>query len=125
MSPEAVNYMSVAEYHLERAERALMAELFEDAARHAYLVGLNAARGMIFEKTATAPKSHSGTGTMLHQLIHGGLAFPRELTLLLSKGFETKQNADYGPPLFVTSDEAQDFLERARAFLAAAKAACA
>lgn len=125
MSPEAVDYMAIAEYHLNRSERAALAELYEDAARNAYLAAMNAARAVIFEKTGTAPKSHSGTHSQFNRLIHEGLPLPREHAVFLAKGFETKQSVDYGPLHFVMREEAEDFLLRARAFIAAAKAVCA
>ncbi len=61
MSPEAVDYQSIAEVLLKRAQRALLAEIYEDAARGAYTAVLNAARAIIFEKTGLAVKSHSAS----------------------------------------------------------------
>ena len=51
MSPEAVNYISIAEAALERSERNFLAEIYEDAARNAYLAALNATRAVVFFKT--------------------------------------------------------------------------
>ena len=60
MSPETVGYMSMAEHLLQRAELMFAAEIYEDAARVSYLVALNAARAVNFEKNGKATKSHSG-----------------------------------------------------------------
>ena len=48
MSPEAVNYIGIAEAMLDRARRSILAEIYEDAARNAYLTALNATRAIIF-----------------------------------------------------------------------------
>lgn len=125
MSPEAVNYLSVAEASLERAQRAFLAEIYEDAARGAYIAALNAARAIIFEKTGLAVKSHSGARAKFHELIHDGLPFDSEVAKFLNDGFNTKQAVDYGDgPLFVDRSTAEDYLARAEAFVAQARDAC-
>ena len=125
MSPEAINYMSIAERHLERAELIFKAEVYEDAARNAYTAALNAARAVVFDKLTIAPKTHAGTRTKFLELVNNGLAFDATLAHFLTEGFEKKQGIDYGPEVvFVTRDEAADYLARARTFLAAARAVC-
>jgi|GraSoiStandDraft_24_1057298.scaffolds.fasta_scaffold569067_2 uncharacterized protein (UPF0332 family) len=125
MSPEAVNYMSVAEAHLERGRRNFLAEIYEDAARNAYSAALNAARAVIFDKLTVAPKTHSGTRSKFFELIHEGMQFDAGLAQFLREGFETKQGIDYGPEVvFVSRDQAEDYLKQAAAFIAAAKAVC-
>lgn len=125
MSPEAVNYMSVAEALLKRAQRNFLAEIYEDAARNAYSATLNAARAVIFDRTATAPKTHSGTRSRFFELIHEGMSFDTGLAQFLREGFETKQGIDYGPEVvFVSREQAKEYLNRAAAFVAAAKAVC-
>lgn len=125
MSPEAVDYMSTAERALHRAELMFAAEIYDAAARDAYLSALSAARAVNFERSGRATKSHSGTRTEFLKLVHSGMAFDSELARFLARGFELKQDVDYGPIRLVTRDEAEDFLRKARAFLAAAKAVCA
>ncbi len=125
MSPEAVNYMVIADAMLDRASRAFLAEIYEDAARNAYLAALNAARAVVFDKTMTAPKTHSGTRAKFHDLIHTGMVFDAKLVKFLSDGFDTKQHVDYGPEIiFVSRAQAEDYLACATAFLAAAKILC-
>jgi uncharacterized protein (UPF0332 family) len=124
MSPEAVDYMATAEASLDRARRALLAEIYEDAARDAYASALNAARAIIFDKTGLAVKSHSGTRAMLHELVWKGLAFDRNLVDFLAKAFEVRQRVEYGPPTFVQRAEAEEYIKHATAFLAAAKTVC-
>lgn len=125
MSPEAVNYMAIAEAHLKRAELIFLAEVYEDAARNAYTAASNAARAVIFDKLTIAPKTHAGTRTKFQELIRNGLPFEKALGDFLAEGFETKQGIDYGPEVvFVSRGQAQDYLARARTFLDAARAAC-
>lgn len=125
MSPEAINYMSIAEATLERAERNFLAEIYEDAARNAYIAALNASRAIIFHKTGLSTKTHQGARGKLFQLIYEGLPFPKDAADFLAKGFDMKQDVDYGPEIiFVTREEAQEYLKRAAAFLAAAKKIC-
>ena len=125
MSPEAINYMSIAEAHLDRAERAFLAEIYEDAARNAYSAALNAARAVVFEKTNIAPKTHSGTRAKFFELIHSGMNFSADLAQFLREGFETKQGIDYGPEIvFVTRSQAEAYLAKAKDFLASAKVFC-
>jgi uncharacterized protein (UPF0332 family) len=125
MSPEAVDYLATAEAMLERAGRNFAAEIYEDAARNAYLAALNAARAVVFDKTTMAPKTHSGTRAKFHDLVREGMAFDQTLLKFLSDGFETKQGVDYGPEVVhVSRDLAEDHLKRAAAFIDAAKKAC-
>jgi uncharacterized protein (UPF0332 family) len=125
VSPESVNYMSVAEAAYERAKRSFDAAIFENAARDSYNAALNAARAVIFEKTGVAPKTHSGARARFFELIHDGLPFDAVLAQFLREGFEIKQSVDYGPEVAnVSRDQAADYLRRTRAFIAAAKAVC-
>ena len=125
MSPEAVNYMTIAEAACQRAMRSFDAEIYENAARYSYTAVLNAARAVIFDKTVTAPTTHSGTRSKFFELVHEGMPFDAELAQFLREGFETKQGIDYGPDLTsVWREQAQHYLNRAVAFIAAAKAVC-
>lgn len=125
MSPEAINYMSIAEATYDRAQRSFDAEIYENAARDSYTATLNAARAVIFDRTGIVPKTHSGTRAKFFELVHEGLAFEAGLAQFLREGFETKQGIDYGPELVTVSrEEAEDYLKRAAAFIAAAKAVC-
>lgn len=126
MSPECTDFIGIAEAILERAQRAFLAEIYETAARDAYIAVLNAARAVIFEKTELAIKTHTGARTKLFELIHNGLEFDKELATFLSEGFDTKQGLDYGPQVFfVDRETAEAYLLRATAFIAEARRVCA
>lgn len=125
MSPETINFMAIAEGFLDRAERNFLAEIYEDVIKNAYMSALNATRAVIFDKTGVAPKTHSGARAKFHQLVHEGIEFDDSLLGFLSSGFNAKQGIDYGPDLFfVNREEAIVYLDRAAAFLAAAKKVC-
>ncbi len=122
MSPEAVDYMTLAEWSLNEARGILAAGHPEVAAREAYTAALNAARAIIFDKTGKAPKTHSGTRREMHRLIHEGMRFDAGLARFLSDGYEVKSGVDYGPLQAISQSEAEAFVQRATAFLVAARA---
>jgi|SRR6185312_16816495 len=124
MSPESVNYLETAKLQLREAEEVLADGHYRVAARLAYDVALSAARAIIFEKTHEAPKTHSGVRNQLAKLKHEGLPLEDGLLKFLADGFETKIDFDYGPFSPVSRPEAEDAMARARAFPAAARAAC-
>ena len=124
MSPEAVDYLTIAQEHLQMAEDAFAANLYRHCVRDTYLVGLSAARAIVFDKTASASKTHSGTRNQLSKLVHDGLKLDEEYLRFLAVGFEMKADLDYGPVTPVDKDTAETALNMARRFLAAAKALC-
>jgi uncharacterized protein (UPF0332 family) len=125
MSPECTDYFGIAETILDRAQRAFLAEIYELAARDAYIAALNAARAVVFEKTEIAVKTHAGARAKLFELIHNGMAFDEKLATFLSEGFDTKQGLDYGPQIvFVDRAKAESYISRAAAFIAEARRVC-
>ncbi len=124
MSPEAVNFLDVAERQLVEAEAALAADLYRFAAREAYNVALSATRAIIFEKTHDVPKTHSGARNQLSKPVHAGLGLPDGLLQYLASGYELKSDLDYGPVSPVSKAEAEKSVDAARAFLVAARAIC-
>jgi uncharacterized protein (UPF0332 family) len=125
LSPEATDYFQMAERALERARDIAKAGVYEVAAREAYISALNAARAVIFDKTGNATKTHAGVRTLLSKLIQDGMKFDPTLAAFLRQGFDVKQATDYGPHQHLEKADAELFIERAEAFLAAARAAIA
>ena len=126
MSPESLDYFGAAERALSRARRITAAGVYDTAAREAYIAALNAARGVIFDKTGNATKTHSGVRTQFHKLVHEGLAFDVTLVGFLREGFDVKQVVDYETvPANIDKALAEDFIGRATAFVASARAALA
>jgi uncharacterized protein (UPF0332 family) len=124
VSPESVNYFETAQLQLREAEDVMADGHHRVAARLAYDVALSSARAIIFEKTHQAPKTHSGVRNQLSKLVHEGLPLEDGLLKFLADGFETKVDFDYGPFSPISKEDAEHALARARAFLAAAQAAC-
>jgi uncharacterized protein (UPF0332 family) len=121
LSPEAVNYLEVARRQLGRAERALIADLYESAARDAYMAALSAARAIIFEKTGNAPKTHSGARSLLGKLRHDGLALSETFLSFLATGFDLKSDLDYGPATPVQGPTAEQAVATAREIVISAE----
>lgn len=117
MTPEAADYLRHSKISLATAQKALSAEIFTIAAREAYIAALNAARAAIFEKRTIASKSHSGTRSLLHQLVRDGLNIDRRTLDVMSEGFDVKTNNDYGPYEDVDADTATDIVRRAEVLI--------
>ena len=124
MSPESVNYFDMADAHLQLAEGSFAAGLYQLTVKETYLVALSAARGIIFEKTGTAPKTHSGTHHLFSRLVHEGLPVEASFVQFLLDGFELKSDLDYGPVMPVQREFAEQAIVSARDFLAAARTVC-
>ena len=107
MTPEAADYLQHSRRSLTDAQKALAAGIYVPAAREAYIAALNAARAIIFEKLTIASKTHTGTHALLHRLVHDGLKVDRRTLDILSKGFEVKTKADYGPYEELGEEEAR------------------
>ncbi len=112
MTPEAADYLRHAKISLATAQKALSGEIFTLAAREAYIAALNAARAIIFEKPTIASKTHSGTRSLLHQLVRDGLNVDRGTLDVLAEGFDVKTSADYGPYEEVGEGKAEDIVRR-------------
>ena len=117
MTPEAADYLRHAKISLATAQKALSGEIFPIAAREAYIATPNAARAIVFERLAIASKTHSGTRSLLHQLVREGLNIDRRTLDVMSDGSDIKTSSDYGPYEDVQSDQAEDIVRRAQAFL--------
>jgi uncharacterized protein (UPF0332 family) len=120
--PESLDALVQAHSALDVAEKNLAIGLPRIAAREAYMAVFHAARALIFERTQKRPKTHHGVKTSFRQIIQDGLAFPKELVGFLDTGFNFKADADYGMGQLAGQDGAEEALETARAFVAAAKA---
>jgi len=117
LTPEAADYLRHAKLALANAQKAFSGNLFTIAAREAYIAALNAARAIVFEKLTIASKTHSGTRSLLHQLVREGLDIDRDTLDALTDGFKVKTNADYGPYEEIGSAKAEDVLRRAGALV--------
>jgi uncharacterized protein (UPF0332 family) len=125
MGDEAVNYNARAEYVLDHARRSFEHGIYESAAIDAFLAALHAAKWVVFCKTRTLLKKPATVRKRLYWLIWNGLEFDRELVWILKTGHETMLKLDYGPQrVRVTRAKAENYIDSATAFLAAARKVC-
>jgi uncharacterized protein (UPF0332 family) len=117
VKPEAERFLQNANDHLGRGQAMIAAGLNDDAGRAAF----HAAQAILFERTSKVFKSHKGVNIEFLRLTRNAPQFPPEQRGLLSfKAYDFKAVADYdtGPIAQVSSQEAVDALEAARAFVA-------
>jgi hypothetical protein len=62
LTPEANAYLEKSREHLAKAE-GMLAQWPDEAARAAYLAGMNAAQAFIMERTGRVAKTHKGVRT--------------------------------------------------------------
>ena len=92
----------------------LQIDFADEAARVAYMAGLNAARALIFERTDTIAKTHGGTHSRFAELTRDDLLDERSRKFLGS-AFQLKTSNDYGvgPIDVVTTSLAENAVEAA------------
>jgi uncharacterized protein (UPF0332 family) len=120
MTPEAFRFLQNADDQLERGQTMLAAGLNYDAGRAAYLAAFHAAQAIIFERSAKVVKTHKGVNIEFLRLNKDDPAFTPGQRGFLSRAYDFKAVADYdtGPIAEVSSQEATDAVEVARAFVA-------
>ena len=96
MKPEARDYLDKARRCLQNARTIASAEVYDVAAREAYLAAFHAAEAYIFEQTGRAAKTHRGVRNQFGRLARDEPRIPRELVAILREGYELKTTSDYG-----------------------------
>jgi uncharacterized protein (UPF0332 family) len=96
MKPEAADYLEKARSCLQKAKTIAAAEVYDVAAREAYLALFHAAEAYIFEQTGRAAKTHRGVRNLLGRLAIAEPRIPRTFVTFLREGYELKTTADYG-----------------------------
>jgi uncharacterized protein (UPF0332 family) len=121
MKPETATLLEFADTHLADARNIQRAGVQRSAARESYTAALAAARALIFEERNIAPKTRKGTDTLFQELAVKTNRIPADLSDVLTKGLEIKNQADYEPrPKFTAADFAE-YVDRASVFVAAVK----
>jgi uncharacterized protein (UPF0332 family) len=120
MKPESATFLEQATVILRRAARMLGADLFEDAARCAYLACFHVAQALIFERTDEVYKSHRGVQGEFNRLIKDDARVDHELRKFLSRSYEFKTIADYetGSDATVSPVVAAEAVATAKRFVA-------
>ena len=120
MTPDAVRFLEKARKQLDNAAAMLEIGLNEDAGRAAYLAGLQAAQGFIFEQCGKVVKTHNGVQTEFLRLTKDDPRFTIDHRIFLSQTYNLKAIADYetGPDASVSPDRAAQAVEAGRQFVA-------
>jgi uncharacterized protein (UPF0332 family) len=122
MKPESRDYLGKAKQKLDRAERALRAQMTDIAAREAYLAALAAARAAIFELEQVVTKTHAGAGQKFHELVGRRQLIAADLMTVLDDGRDIKSAVDYDTSPLPSAEASLKYVERAQQFVAAIEA---
>jgi uncharacterized protein (UPF0332 family) len=97
----------------------------DEAGRLAYGAGLNATRGLIFERTGQVMKTHGGTHSEFSRLVRDDPAFADRHRRFLGRTYALKTVADYGGDggIEITPATAQEALDMAVDLLTAIESA--
>ena len=116
MKPETALYLEKSRDLLGRASTMMDAHLTDDAGRTAYLAGLHAAQGFIFETNGRVYKKHSGVQREFSRLVRNDARVDDALRTFLSRTYQLKAIADYetGPGSHVSPETAQEAIQTAR-----------
>jgi uncharacterized protein (UPF0332 family) len=120
MKPESTTFLEQAHVMLGRAERMLAADLYEDAARCAYLACFHVAQALIFERIEEVFKTHKGVQGEFNRLVKNDTRSDHELRKFFSRGYEFKALADYGvgPDAVISASAAAEAVATAKQFVA-------
>jgi uncharacterized protein (UPF0332 family) len=121
VSPETVDYLETAQRILKRARSEFEMGAYDASARDAYLAALSVTRGIIFDETGIATKTHAGAQAQMFKMLRDGYPIDRAFVEFLRDGFDTKQNLDYGASDEVPRETAERYLQAASDFLAQAR----
>lgn len=106
---------------LDEAEILLGAHKPTGAVSRGYYAAFHAARALLFS-LGLQPRSHQGVRSMINlHLVQGGRLEPR-LAQLLSQAARSREDADYDAAAIFSSEDAQDWIDKAREFRKAARA---
>lgn len=119
MTPAAAAFLVQAHRLIDRAERMLVADLNEDAARTAYLACFHVAQAYIFERTDRVAKTHHGVQTEFFRLTREDRRSHVDLRRFLSQAYEFKSIADYhtGEEAITSAGDARDAVATATSFV--------
>ncbi|HJU16296.1 MAG TPA: HEPN domain-containing protein [Stellaceae bacterium] len=95
MKPETADYLEKARRCLQNAIKISEAEVFDVAAREAYLAAYHAAEAYIFGQTGKAAKTHHGVRSRFSRLARQEPRIAEEFSAFLRIGYDLKVTADY------------------------------
>lgn len=127
MITEVSKILAKAREQLDDARRIFGIDLYDHAAREAYLAAFHAAQAYVFFKNGKLAKTHSGLRSVFAQLSKENPAIERRFVRFLARGFEMKTAADYfnpDPVIQITSQEAEEAITIAADFIALIEKLC-
>nr|WP_294546945.1 HEPN domain-containing protein [uncultured Rhodopila sp.] len=107
MTPEAERYLLKAREFLVKA-REVLEHWPDEAGRASYLAAFHAAQALIFERTGTVAKTHSGVRAQFGKLVKEDPDCGAELRSFLGRAYNLKATADYetGPGAEIAPERA-------------------
>ena len=123
MTAEIDRILQKAGKHLERGHVMPGVDLYDDAARAAYLAAFHAAQAVIFERTGRVVKTHRGVQSEFLRLTKDDTHFTPGQRIFLSQAYNFKAVADYdtGPDVELSAEKARAALEAGRGFVDAVR----
>jgi len=118
VKPETEGFLDKARAFLLKAQDALE-HWPDEAGRAAYLAAFHAAQALVFEKTGTVAKTHSGVRGQFGQLVKDEPGCDAELRSFLGRAYNFKAIADYetGPGAEIPPERAVWGIQTARRFV--------
>ena len=119
MTPEVGDYLCKARQALSESRAVMMIDLTEAAGRTAYLAMFHAAQALIFDRTGSIAKTHSGVRSEFARISKDDSRVSREFTASLAQAHVLKEIADYemGPNAIVPRERAAAVIESAEKFI--------
>jgi uncharacterized protein (UPF0332 family) len=107
LNPDAVRFLAKARSLMRQGELMLDADLFEAAARTAYMIAFHVAEAVICEATGRVAKTHRGVQSEFGRLTREQTGAGRDLREYLAKAYSFKTVADYDTDVGSEIDEAE------------------
>jgi uncharacterized protein (UPF0332 family) len=108
VTPEAADHLEKAHRCLRRGRTILAVDVYDVAAREAYLAAFHAAQALIAERAGRAAKTHRGVHVQFARLTKNEPRLDVELRQFLPKSYHMNATTDYGvdPGIGITSEQA-------------------
>lgn len=124
MKDQTAAFLEKSRELLDQAEAILRIDLYEPAARTAYLAGFHVAQALIFETSGRTYKSHSGVTAEFNRLVKDDPRVDNQIRAFLGRTYNLKAIADYvtGPGSHISAEMAREALDNALRFIDAVAA---
>jgi uncharacterized protein (UPF0332 family) len=117
MKPESGRIPAKARKTLDDGKAVLAIQLWELAAREAYMAAFTAARAYLYETAGATPKTHAGVRLLFGKAVQSDPALGRDLAQFLTTAYEFKDTADYSTMRTVAEADARRAMTEAESFV--------